>query len=105
MLKDQVPVAGNSADRRRPILTISPADRQNKIKELKNPSSSKNIEEAFKAYKSEFIFSEPEVEAILADTVSKLEEEHKKEINKLSKELDKRNKKIVELTKQLEKVE
>lgn len=100
MKQDRVPIASNSSDKRRPILTTSPADRQKKIKELKTPSKEAIVKEEFENYKQEFRYSEQEVAIMLSESNSRLAEEYKKEILKLTRELDKKNKKILELTKQ-----
>ena len=53
MLKDQMPVAGNSSDTRRPILTVSPGERQKQLKNLKSPKNKEldSLKEEFYLYK------------------------------------------------------
>ena len=79
MLKDQVPVAGNSADKRRPLIMTSPRERQKKVKELKNPSNAEAIREEFEEYQQEFKFSEKDISVMLEELTSKLNEDHKKD--------------------------
>ena len=105
MKKDIVPIAGNSSDKRRPILTVSPAERQKKVKELKNPSKESLLMAEFEAYKLEFPFSSEEVAGAIKEATLTLKEEHKKEINKLKSELAKKEKELTTLKKQIDKVE
>lgn len=105
MMKDQVPVSGNSSDKRRPLIMVSPGERQGKTNKRKPiPDLNLQIEELqleLDTYKSSNCFTEKDALSMVSSSVAKLKEEHKKEIAKLNRELDKKDKKIQELTQQL----
>lgn len=97
MLKDQMPVAGNSSDTRRPILTVSPGERQKQLKNLKSPKNKEldSLKEEFYLYKQEYVFTKLDLEEAVTSAVKDLN----KELLKLNKELEKKNKLITELNK------
>lgn len=110
-VKDVLPVAGNSADKRRPLIMVSPRERQNRrknniitspvIEALQKQIEELNIqlEEATKVVVEKVIVAEPV--AVVDNPAS----EYKKELAKLKKELTKKDSLIQELQDKLPSTE
>jgi len=114
-IKDVLPVASNSSDKRRPLLMTSPRERQNRRKEVKITSpiiesltEQINQLEAKLAEQSEVVstssvmlYTEEELNTVVSDKVNVIESSYKREIAKLKKELTKKETLIQELEDKL----
>ena len=103
MLKDRLPESSNSADKRRPLIMVSPRDRQKRLKEdkIKNKlfeDLNNEIDDLKLALEQKEQMTSY-TEAQVSEIVSKLEAEYKKEVAKLSRELNNSKKKIEEFNK------
>ena len=98
MIKDQHLLAGNSVDTRRPILTVSPAQRQKIQKRLKDPElkqlllEKEDLELEVLTLKAELSssLSPKDIETKVQEALISVKEDYAQEIASLKKELVKK---------------